>query len=159
LLTRQPDKEIPIDEESGLANWDCAESLDLLAFVKSMQYIRQHYGQSPPDVDSKEDKNELGQSGVADDIVNMMRQEVTSGKLLKRDHEDVILCFVDGFLLYSDPNVVRELDIRLLLRGPYEKLKARREARSGYVTLDGTCLLDWKAEWQRFLEGSARVLR
>jgi len=113
--------------------------------VKAMQYIRQHYGHRPPDLDSKEDKNELGQSGVPDDIVSMMHEEIIKGKLVRRDNEDVIVCFVDGFLLYSDPNVVRELDIRLLLRAPYEKLKARREARSGYVTLDGTFLLDWRA--------------
>ena len=107
-----------------------------------MQYIRQHDGHFPPDLDSKEDKNELGRSGVRDGIVNILREEIMDRKLVKKGEDDIILFFVDGFLLYSEPKVVRELDIRLLLRAPYEKLKARREARSGYVTLDGTFLLD-----------------
>jgi nicotinamide/nicotinate riboside kinase len=138
LLTSQPDKDIPIDEESGLENWDCAESLDLVRFAQTIQYIREHDGDFPPDLDSKEDHNELGPSGVPDDIVTMMHEEITKGNLLKKDDEDIILCFVDGFLLYLDPNVVHELDIRLLLRASYQTLKARREARTGYVTLEGT---------------------
>lgn len=138
--TRKPDKEIPIDEDSGLANWDCAESLDFPAFVKAMQYIRGHKGQFPPGLESKEDQNELGESGVSDEIVKMMADEMVNSSLMKRKDEDIVLCLVDGFLLYLRDDVIRELGIRLLIRAPYEKLKERREARSGYVTLDGTSL-------------------
>ena len=46
--TLNPDKEILIDEESGLANWGCTESPDFPTFVKAMQYIREHDGQFPP---------------------------------------------------------------------------------------------------------------
>jgi uridine kinase len=118
-------------------NWDCAESLDFPAFVKAMQYIRANEGQFPPGLESKEDQNELGQSGVSDEIVKMMAEEMTNNPLMKRKDEDIVLCLVDGFLLYLRDDAIRELDIRLLIRAPYEKLKARREARSGYVTLDG----------------------
>jgi nicotinamide/nicotinate riboside kinase len=133
----KPDKEIPIDEDSGLANWDCAESLDFPAFVNTMQYIRAHKGQFPPGLESKEDQNELGESGVSDEIVKMMAEEMANNPLMKRKDEDIVLCLVDGFLLYLREDAIRELDIRLLIRAPYEKLKARREARTGYVTLDG----------------------
>jgi nicotinamide/nicotinate riboside kinase len=133
----KPDNDIPIDEETGLANWDCAGSLDMTAFIDTMRYIRENGGQFPPTLESKEDQNELGQSGVSDDIVHVMHEEVVKQDLVKRGETDILLCFVDGFLLYSNPDVVKELDIRLLVRAPYEKLKARREARNGYVTIDG----------------------
>jgi len=112
----------------------------MTAFIDAMRYIRENDGQFPPTLESKEDQNELGQSGVPDNVVQTMREEVVKGNLVNQEDTDLLLCFVDGFLLYSDPSVVNELDIRLLVRAPYEKLKARREARSGYVTIDGDSL-------------------
>jgi nicotinamide/nicotinate riboside kinase len=75
--TLKPAKDIPIDEESDLANWDCAESLDFRpAFVKAMQYIREHDG--PSGLESKDDQNEFGQSGVLDEIVKMIADEMAN---------------------------------------------------------------------------------
>lgn len=113
------------------------------AFIDAIHHIRENEGQFPPSLDSKEDQNELGESGVSGNVVQIMHEEVVKGNLVKRDDTDLLLCFVDGFLLYSDPNVIDELDIHLLVRAPYEKLKARREARSGYVTIDGNSLVAW----------------
>jgi nicotinamide/nicotinate riboside kinase len=107
------------------------------AFVEAMRYIRDNDGQFPPTLDSKEDQNELGHSCVPEEVVRIMHDQILQENLVKRGDTDILLCFVDGFLLYSNPAVVHELDIRLLVRAPYEKLKARREARSGYVTIDG----------------------
>ena len=109
----------------------------MTAFIDAMRYIRENEGQFPPTLDSKEDQNGLGPSGIPDHIVQIMHEEIVKQSLVKQGETDVLLCFVDGFLLYSHPGVVEELDIRLLVRAPYEKLKARREARSGYVTIDG----------------------
>jgi nicotinamide/nicotinate riboside kinase len=106
-------------------------------FVKAMQYIRNHNGELPPNLDSIQDKNTLTHSGVPDAVVQIMQDEVVKESLVKRGDTDILLCLVDGFLLYSGPAVVNELDIRFLVRAPYEKLKARREARSGYVTIEG----------------------
>lgn len=106
-----------------------------------MRYIRENEGQFPPTLDSKENQNELGDSGVPSHIVQIMHEELIKQDIVKWGEVDFRFCFVDGFLLYSNPDVVKELDIRLLLRAPYEKLKARREARSGYVTIDGINLL------------------
>jgi len=137
LCLYKPDNDIPVDEESGYANWDCAGSLDMTAFIDAMRYIRDHEGQFPPTLDSKEDQNELGQSGVPDHVVQVIHEEVVTQNLAKRGETDLLLCFVDGFRLYSEPDVIKELEVRLLVRAPYEKLKARREARIGYVTIDG----------------------
>ena len=109
----------------------------MAAFVDALKYIRTHDGKVPPTLNSIQDQNELGHSDVPDHVVEIMQEDVVKGNLVKRGDGDIVLCLVDGFLLYADPAVVKELDIRLLVRSPYEKLKARREARSGYVTLDG----------------------
>ena len=49
------------------------------------------------------------------------------------------ICLLDGFLLYSPAfaAVQPQFDLKIFLRASYEKIKARREARDGYVTLDG----------------------
>jgi nicotinamide/nicotinate riboside kinase len=49
------------------------------------------------------------------------------------------LCIFDGFLLYSPSmSAIQDyIDIKLFLRVSYTKAKARREARSGYVTIEG----------------------
>src|SRR5271170_191828 len=114
----------------------------MTAFVDALKYIRTHDGKFPPTLNSIQDQNELGNSGVPDHVVEIMKEDVVKGNLVKRGDEDIVLCLVDGFLLYADAAVVKELDIRLLVRSPYEKLKARREARSGYVTLEGKLLYD-----------------
>ena len=109
----------------------------MTAFVDALRHIRENDGEFPTTLNSKEDKNVLGHSGVSDHAVQVMRNDIIKRNLVKRLDEDILFCLVDGFLLYPDPSVVKELDVRLFVRAPYEKLKARREARSGYVTLDG----------------------
>ena len=49
------------------------------------------------------------------------------------------VCIVDGFLLFSDDmRDIRNLfDVKMFLRTTYATAKRRREARSGYVTLEG----------------------
>ena len=56
----------------------------------------------------------------------------------------ITLCILDGFLLYSDPanpsiprTVTDLLDVKVFLRLDHERMKTRREARNGYVTLEG----------------------
>ncbi|KAK5715203.1 ribosylnicotinamide kinase, partial [Elasticomyces elasticus] len=53
------------------------------------------------------------------------------------------IAIIDGFLLYSEEmKAVRDLfDVKIFLRTDYKTAKDRREARSGYVTLEGF----WKA--------------
>jgi nicotinamide/nicotinate riboside kinase len=59
--------------------------------------------------------------------------------LLDSADKPLRLCIFDGFLLYSESMAVIQphIDIKLFLRVSYTKAKARREARSGYVTLEG----------------------
>jgi nicotinamide/nicotinate riboside kinase len=59
--------------------------------------------------------------------------------ILENSPNAIRLCLFDGFLLYSKSMapIQSQIDVKLFLRVSYAKAKARREARSGYVTLEG----------------------
>ncbi|KAI9820705.1 MAG: ribosylnicotinamide kinase [Pycnora praestabilis] len=136
----KPEEELPMKHD--LRDWDCVEALDIPAMLRALNYIHAH-GALPLDLDSKEDKNETGDSGVSASTIVRMREEVEAwshkgggAELVGRDRP---IAIIDGFLLYGNniKDVREKLDIKLLLRVGYEKAKGRREKRSGYVTLEG----------------------
>ncbi|KAL4732621.1 ribosylnicotinamide kinase [Fusarium chlamydosporum] len=133
----RPEAELPA--KNGLLDWDCAEAIDIPAMADSLAYIRQHAA-FPPTLDSKEDQNSVGKCPVSETTIAAQRAKVDAA--LGPDHplrNNLRLCLLDGFLLYS-PSMAAikpNLDIKLFLRTTYEKAKARREARDGYVTLEG----------------------
>jgi nicotinamide/nicotinate riboside kinase len=97
---------------------------------------------------SKEEQNSTGASGVSDAEVQRHREAVVSwlseAKLPPASVNSVTICILDGFLLYPDPakrsiprRITDLLDLKLFVRSSYERTKARREARKGYVTLEG----------------------
>ncbi|KAF2256895.1 P-loop containing nucleoside triphosphate hydrolase protein [Trematosphaeria pertusa] len=128
------DADIPIRD--GIQDWDCLESLNLPQLHSALAYIKQH-GRSPPDFVSKEDENSVGEHGVDEREIERLKRTVR--ETVERQGWRVPICIVDGFLLFSeDMREIRELfDVRLFLRTSYETTKRRREARSGYVTLEG----------------------
>ncbi|KAG7407363.1 Nicotinamide riboside kinase [Fusarium oxysporum f. sp. rapae] len=133
----RPENELPT--KNGLLDWDCAEALDIPAMAESLAYICQHAA-FPPTLDSKEDQNSLGKCPVSETSIAAQRAKVDAA--LGPDHplrKNLRLCLLDGFLLYSPSmaSIKPNLDIKLFLRTTYEKAKKRREARDGYVTLEG----------------------
>ncbi|PBP21665.1 nicotinamide riboside kinase 1 [Diplocarpon rosae] len=102
---------------------------------------------SQPDLDSKEDQNSVGKCPVSDDTIGALKARVKTwtkpGNLghgiLNDSKKAVRLCIFDGFLLYSKAlqPVQSQIDVKLFLRVSYAKAKARREARTGYVTIEG----------------------
>ncbi|KAF4999805.1 hypothetical protein FGRMN_2185 [Fusarium graminum] len=133
----RPETELPT--KNGLLDWDCAEAIDIPAMAESLAYIRQHAA-FPPTLDSKEDQNFVGKCPVSEATIAAQRAKVDAA--LGPDHplrNNLRLCLFDGFLLFS-PSMAAikpSLDIKLFLRTTYEKAKKRREARDGYVTLEG----------------------
>ena len=99
-----------------------------------------------PDLDSKEDQNSVGECPVSDATIESLKSRVrlwsepgSAGHAISRSANPLRVCLFDGFLLYS-PSMAAiqpQIDIKLFLRVSYAKAKARREARSGYVTLEG----------------------
>lgn len=102
---------------------------------------------SQPTLDSKEDQNSVGACPVSDDTIAALKARVKTWTepghpghgILSGSETSVRLCVFDGFLLYSKAlaPIQPQMDIKLFLRVSYAKAKARREARSGYVTLEG----------------------
>ncbi|RDW82310.1 hypothetical protein BP6252_03422 [Coleophoma cylindrospora] len=140
----RPETELP--KKDDLLDWDCAESLNIPDIVTSLEHIREK-GTFPPTLDSKEDQNSVGECPVSDAVIASLKAKVAAWTqpggpghgILAGTEELVRLCVFDGFLLYSHSmaSVQPQMDIKLFLRVSYAKAKARREARSGYVTLEG----------------------
>lgn len=128
------DDQIPLHPDHSIADWDCLESINLPAFSSALQYIRAH-GVSPPDVTSKEDQNSVGKVDVDHALIEDLKWKAS--KWMYADAPPILLC--DGFLLYSEGmKEIRDLlNVKLFLRTDYQTAKARRDGRSGYVTLEG----------------------
>lgn len=92
-------------------------------------------------MNSKEDQNSVGQCPVPDTLVAQLTDKVASGipAMHPLRQSRLRICLFDGFLLYSKSMtaLAPSLDLKILLRASHAKAKARREARDGYVTLEG----------------------
>jgi len=98
-----------------------------------------------PSVDSKEDQNSVGQCPASDAKIQAIKARVDAwlrpGQPGHRIFADgrLSLCLFDGFLLYcTEMRPVMDLiDVKLFLLVSRAKATQRREARDGYVTLEG----------------------
>ncbi|KAI4600541.1 ribosylnicotinamide kinase [Pestalotiopsis sp. 9143b] len=139
----KPESELPTRE--GLLDWDCAEAISVPDMIKALEHIRAE-GTFPPFVDSKEDQNSVGQCPVSDAKVAEMKRRVEAwtapgqpGHALLVGDEAKRVCLLDGFLLYSEATrgAMALLDAKLFLLVSRARATRRREARDGYVTLEG----------------------
>ncbi|KAJ4368860.1 ribosylnicotinamide kinase [Neocucurbitaria cava] len=130
------DAEIPI--KNGIQDWDCIESLNLPELKMALQHIKEH-GKSPGWLVSKEDQNSVGEHGVPEAEINRLRDEVGTWLEGRTEWESRRICIVDGFLLFSEfmEDIWSLFDVKIFLRTSYATAKRRREARTGYVTLEG----------------------
>ncbi|KAH8599338.1 P-loop containing nucleoside triphosphate hydrolase protein [Bisporella sp. PMI_857] len=138
--------ETELPTKNGLLDWDCAEALSIPDMVKSLEHIHKN-GTFPPDLNSKEDQNSVGTCPVSDATIEEMKALVKTWSeegnpgygILTHSSSPTRVCIFDGFLLYSKSmvSIQPHIDVKVLLRVSYAKAKARREARSGYVTLEG----------------------
>ena len=98
------------------------------------------HGSLPPTFVSKEDSNAVWAVSIPSETISALavstREWWTAGRIGEYVSQIVI---VDGFLLLgkSIPQVRELFDVRVLLRAGFAEAKMRREARSGYVTLEG----------------------
>lgn len=129
------DTEIPInDDAGGVADWDCLEAINLPAFEEALSYIKKN-GMPPPNLKSKEDKNSVGEVEIDHKLIDDLKWKASHWMF-----QDVSpVAIIDGFLLYSEgmKNIRSQFDVKLFLRTNFKTAKTRREARSGYVTLEG----------------------
>lgn len=135
---------IPIDPATGLADWDCLGAIDVEALILALKHIKLH-GRPPDELVSKEDQNEVGDSGVGEQTIEEVGREFR-GRLegAVKGVEELKVAIIDGFLLYAPPEngsplapLLELLDVKLFLRTTQAKMRERREKRKGYVTLEG----------------------
>ncbi|KAL8710311.1 MAG: hypothetical protein Q9220_005081 [cf. Caloplaca sp. 1 TL-2023] len=155
----KPQTELP--HRAVLLDWDCVGSLDWPKLENAVRRWRDG-GEGEVKEGSVNPQPEFGSSATADDdgdalpaeegghgitaaLTAQLRDQVqaaaeeASGR---RDHRRRRrrLLILDGFLLFtpSTPATFRSLlDLKMLLRAPYAAAKGRREARSGYDTMEG----------------------
>lgn len=124
-----PDEQIPVHPEKGIQNWDCADAIDWKKFKKYIESVRQSNGASLP-IESLE----------MDALLKLTPEEaqglssMAHGQIPASEYHFV---FVDGFMIFHSDEITRLFDVKLFFRAPYEVLKARREARLGYNTVEG----------------------
>lgn len=131
---------IPIKKASDgreLQDWDCLESIDAQGLKEMLEHVKGS-GKVKEGFESKEDQNAVGEVRVDRNVLEEWR-DMFREILGDENREGVRICIMDGFLLFAESMAeIRDLfDIRLLLRADYQTVKSRREARKGYVTLEG----------------------
>ncbi|KXJ96894.1 hypothetical protein Micbo1qcDRAFT_229686 [Microdochium bolleyi] len=150
--------ESELPSKDGLLDWDSFDSLNTGDMAKALAYIREH-GAFPPFVTSIEDKNSVGKCPVSDAKIAAMRAKVEAWlapgqpghRLLLEESSTststtttkpgLKICILDGFLLYSPEmsraGILQLLDVRFFLLVSRARATQRREARDGYVTVEG----------------------
>ncbi|GKZ19169.1 nicotinamide riboside kinase [Aspergillus brasiliensis] len=142
-----PDDKIPLiphprDPTTQIQNWDTLSALDIPFLSAALSYIHEH-GHLPPRLRSKEDLNDVAESGVSEEVVDRMR-EVVRGRvpdyylLDKTNSSDSsgdgsgseegerdgvrTIVFLEGFLLFAPP---KEEDPDHGLRDVHDKMDVR----------------------------------
>ncbi|SPO05780.1 related to M.pneumoniae uridine kinase udk [Cephalotrichum gorgonifer] len=136
--------ETELPTRHGFLDWDCAEAISVPDMEAALDHIRAT-GTFPASLDSKEDQNSVGKCPVSDAKIDAMKAKVAAwvqpgqpGHALFVERK-LRLCLFDGFLMYSaeTAGAMKRMDIKLFLLVSREKATQRREARDGYVTLEG----------------------
>jgi nicotinamide/nicotinate riboside kinase len=122
-----------------LHDWDCLEAVDVAGLDSALRTVRAT-GRLPESVVSQEALNATGHvpvdAGVVAAKTAALREAVVAAE---KGGGPVRFAIVEGFLLYAEgmKSVWDQFDVRLLLAADYQLVKSRREARKGYVTLEG----------------------
>ncbi|KAG0669943.1 ribosylnicotinamide kinase [Maudiozyma exigua] len=123
------DEDVPMNERYGIRDWDSPEALDMNLFEKELTSIKKS-GEVSTVLIHNNNVDDVKKFSLSDQFLKALRDKI------KHIDNSYKLVIVDGFMLFNDPKISTCLDLRLLIRAPYETLKRRRNARSGYQTLD-----------------------
>ncbi|KAI0972842.1 nicotinamide riboside kinase 1 [Xylaria arbuscula] len=135
-----------LPSKHGLLDWDCAEAINFEDMARALEHINAE-GTFPPFVDSMEDQNTIGKHTVPESAINAAKARIEAWIAPGQPGHAIVsknlrVCVLDGFLLFGpDPPLRRItdelLDVKFFLTVSKQKATARREARDGYVTLEG----------------------
>ncbi|KAF8906472.1 P-loop containing nucleoside triphosphate hydrolase protein [Gymnopilus junonius] len=131
-----PQELVPLHPIHNVQDWDApAGAITWHRLVKFLQNVKET-GQIPPDHRSHDHLNEQKEIKIDPQVRAKWINEFKHIKAEKEDalNERIIWGLVDGFLLYWNQDVIDQLDVRIMLRVPYDVLKKRRHERHGYHT-------------------------
>lgn len=127
------DSQIPIDKASGYQDWDCPEALNFDKFKKYLTVLKNGEGEPPIDSIQPDDLDLKLLSNGIEAIKTIVKEHETKFNNGKQKH----IYFIDGFMLFHDPEITNLFDVKLFFHASFATLKRRREARSGYNTVEG----------------------
>lgn len=145
-------------------DWDNVGAIDVPFLSSALAYVRKN-GTLPPRLKSKEDQNQASDPGVDQSQMERLQKEVGEWLRRKQEGKEEVgtttaaektgggaaetasltVAFLEGFLLYAPPEseapqhilrpIHNNIHLHLFLPAPYDLVKTRREARTGYVTI------------------------
>lgn len=103
--------------------------MDLALFGKELNAIKET-GQISSQLVHNNNVDDITKFHLDDDFLETLKQKLSKASR----HRNIVL--VDGFMIYNSALLTSKFDLKLFFTAPYEVLKARRNARPGYQTLD-----------------------
>jgi len=137
----------------NVQDWDAAPgAIDWPRMTSFLRKVKET-GEIPPDHRSHDHLNE--QKDIPIPPAERDRWvHVFEGLMAERasaDGGEIVWGLVDGFLLYWNPEVIEQLDVRIYLRVPHDVLRKRRHERHGYHTAEGTLWRDPPHYWEQIV--------
>ncbi|CAI2169581.1 18988_t:CDS:2 [Funneliformis geosporum] len=115
--------------ETNLANGECPEAIDFNSFIDTLCELRTSANLVKLFKSKKVQIRNNVESGELDNLVLKLNDQVQ--KILMQAENELNFVFIDGFLLYVNPDVIKQLDIKIFLKSDYDSLKKRRETEYG----------------------------
>ncbi|KAF9476378.1 P-loop containing nucleoside triphosphate hydrolase protein [Pholiota conissans] len=153
-----PQELVPYHPIHNVQDWDAPAGA--IAWNRLIDFLKlvKRTGEIPPDHHSHDHLNEQKVIALSDAVRDRWRAEFEKLKKERTtsDDERVVWGLVDGFLLYWHPEVIAQLDVRIMLRVPHAVLKKRRHERHGYHTAvqsdpEGTLWRDPPHYWENIV--------
>ncbi|KAJ7647557.1 P-loop containing nucleoside triphosphate hydrolase protein [Roridomyces roridus] len=153
-----PQEQVPVHPVYNVQDWDAAPGA--IEWPRMLDFLRKvkETGEIPADHRSHDHLNEQKDIGISEDVrdrwvsvfENLAAQRAADGA------EEIVWGLVDGFLLYWNPQVIEQLDVRIYLRVPHDVLRQRRHERHGYHTAvqsdpEGTLWRDPPHYWEQIV--------
>lgn len=147
-----PDDRLPVDPEYGFQDWDtAATAIDWDRMVSFLSDLRKT-GTPPKEHRSFDSFNKTPSVPVDAEIISGLRKR--SEEMIQdytRTHKErLVFMIVDGFLMFWDERIVRDMDVRVFIRVPEDIARARRGSRS-YYTPEGETWTDPPQYWEKIV--------
>lgn len=141
----KPETELPLHPVFE-RNWDLPDSFRNEDLVNELEKLKELGFENWGKNDTVDPTLNLHDRSLEIEQLSKRIKATHSGVLNRLSTKDIII--VEGICLISSPEIVEHLDIRVWLRAPENVLRKRREARSGYLTGEGTVFVDPPGYWE-----------